>query len=323
MNSASVRSRLGALRRRVLGTGVAPEVQAHLDHHDRALTDITAALQQVQAVVPAPGTDAAASLVELQLRVDVLERHLPELLGLWSSSTGTQRRLQRQLDERATSLDQHGSSIAELWERIEFVRREVLYEMRYGESAAGADDGPDAAEVRIVDEDRVQQMSDSGELRLNLGCGHLPMADYLNVDMREIPGVEVVAPIDQLPFDDATVTEIHSAHVLEHFPQEDLERRLLPYWRQKLAPGGVFRATVPDGVAMLDGHARGDIPFEDLRSVLYGGQEYEGDFHFTMFGAETLSELLENAGFTDVKVEAQGRPNDICLELQVAARRPA
>ena len=48
----------------------------------------------------------------------------------------------------------------------------------------------------------------------------------------------------------------------------------------------------PTASSMLDGHARGEIPFEDLRAVLYGGQEYEGDFHFTMFGAETLSALL-------------------------------
>lgn len=321
MNAASLKSRLGSLRRRILGTGTPPEVQARLDHHDRALHDITVALQQVQAVVPPPGTDRAEALVQVQRRVDTLEQHLPELLGLWSSATGTQRRLQRQLDAREASLEQHGASIEELWQRIEFVRREVMYELRYGdgERAAEVADGPD---VRVVDPERVERITGEGGLRLNLGCGHLPMDDYVNVDMRELPGVDVVAPIDQLPFEEGTVAEIHSAHVLEHFPQEDLQRRLLPYWRDRLVPGGVFRATVPDGVAMLDGHARGEIPFEDLRSVLYGGQEYEGDFHFTMFGAETMTALLEQAGFTDVEVEAQGRPNDICLELQVAARRP-
>jgi hypothetical protein len=322
MNAASLKVKLGALRRRLLGTGTAPEVQAHLEHHDRALSDITLALQQVQAVVPPPGSSAAVGLVELQRRVDTLEEHLPELLGLWSSAGGTQRRLQRQLDERAASLSQHSTSIEELWQRIEFVRREVLYELRYGDAERSDPAGSEAPEVRVVDEARVAAITADGGLRLNLGCGHLPMDDYVNVDMRELPGVDVVAPIDQLPFDDGTVAEIHSAHVLEHFPQEDLQRRLLPYWRDKLRPGGVFRATVPDGVSMLDGHARGEIPFEDLRSVLYGGQEYEGDFHFTMFGADTLSALLDEVGFTDIQVEAQGRPNDICLELQIAARRP-
>lgn len=324
MSAAPLKARLGALRRRVLGTGPAPEVQARLDHHDQALRDITAALQQVQAVVPPPGSERAAGLAEVQRRVDVLEEHLPELLGLWSSATGTQRRLQRQLDDRARSLDQHATSIEELWQRIEFVRREVLYELRYHDAAAAGAPAGDLtpAEVRVVDADRVQQLQAEHGLRLNLGCGHLPIDGYVNVDMRELPGVDVVAPIDQLPFDEGVVDEIHSAHVLEHFPQEDLERRLLPYWHDRLRPGGVFRATVPDGVAMLDGYAKGEIPFEDLRSVLYGGQEYEGDFHFTMFGAETLTELLARAGFTEVEVEAQGRPNDICLELQVAARRP-
>jgi len=78
---------------------------------------------------------------------------------------------------------------------------------------------------------------------------------------------------------------------------------------------------VPDAEAMLAGHADGSIPFEDLRAVLYGGQEYEGDFHFTMFTAESLGRLLSEAGFVDVVIEDSGRRNDISLELQVAARR--
>ena len=267
MSAASIRSRLGALRRRVLGTGTAPEVQARLDHQDRALHDITAALQQVQAVVPPPGTDRAEALVELQRRVDALELHLPELLGLWSSTGGTQRRLQRQLDERAESLAQHATSIEELWQRIEFVRREVLYELRYSDAERAAAPASDGPEVRVVDADRVAAVTAEGGLRLNLGCGHLPMADYVNVDIRELPGVDVVAPIDQLPFDDGTVTEIHSAHVLEHFPQEDLQRRLLPYWRDKLEPGGVFRG---DG-ARWRLHARRPRPRRDLLRGPAGG----------------------------------------------------
>ena len=35
------------------------------------------------------------------------------------------------------------------------------------------------------------------------------------------------------------------------------------------------------------------IDFEALRLVAYGGQEYEGDFHFTAFTTESLGELMD------------------------------
>ena len=119
------------------------------------------------------------------------------------------------------------------------------------EDCGGGSDAaaPAAIESRIVDTERVERLAADG-LRLNLGCGHLALADYVNVDMRELPGVDVVAAIDDLPFDDGSVREIHSAHVLEHFAEEELHRRLLPYWLSQLEPGGEFRGIVPVGLSV-------------------------------------------------------------------------
>jgi hypothetical protein len=73
---------------------------------------------------------------------------------------------------------------------------------------------------------------------------------------------------------------------------------------------------------MMSGFADGSVRYEDLREVLFGGQEYEGDFHFNMYTTETLSRILSDAGLVEVKVEAEGRPNGACLEMQLSARRP-
>lgn len=305
------------------------EYRLRVDAQQQQLADVTAALQEMQVQVP-------IELRELQRRSDVLEEHLPEMLGMWSSYAGSQRRVQRQLDAHGDALDRYGEtivehsvaigdrgrSILELWERIEFVRKELMFEFRYSDGRPEPSTSEPLA-ARIVDEQRLDDLTAAHGLRLNLGCGHLPIDDYVNVDMRELPGVDVVAAIDDLPFEDGSIVEIHSAHVLEHFPEEDLSRRLLPYWYSKLTPGGRFRAVVPDGTAMVEGYVSGDVPFEDLRAVLYGGQEYEGDFHFTMFSPDSLTKLLAGAGFVDIEIEAQGRRNDVCLELQVAALRPA
>jgi predicted SAM-dependent methyltransferase len=215
---------------------------------------------------------------------------------------------------RAEGLEQLKETVAWLVQRVETVRAEMLHELRYGRARES-----DEMTVEIVNPDATA----NGLVRLNLGCGHIPLEGYVNVDMRKLPGVDVVAPLDRLPFEPGTVSEIFSAHVLEHFPQEALDRQLLPYWSSLLAPGGVFRSVVPDVDAMIDQYRDGTISFEDLRQVVYGGQEYEGDFHHTAFTPDSLSELLLEAGFVDVELVERARVNGACLEFELSARRPA
>jgi len=284
---------------------------ARLDHHDQALHDLTAAVQQLQA-------DTPQHVLELQLRLDLIESHLPELLNTISSAHGTQRQLQRGFDAQQQVLKDHATSIVAQWERIEMIRRELMFELRYGATTTE----PAAVEPKVLDPEKFEQARQDG-LRLNLGCGHLAIDGYVNVDARDLPGVDVVAPVDNLPVGEGEAVELYSAHLVEHFPLEELERRVLPYWVSLLRPGGEFRAVVPDAGAMLTGHAEGSVSYGDLREVLYGGQEYEGDFHFNMYTTDSLGELLTAAGLVDVEVEAEGRRNGSCLEFQIVARRPA
>lgn len=269
------------------------------------------------------------SLRSLTAAVHSLEQHLPDLLNTIASGHGFQRALTRNLDAVQVDLQQQIAAttpqIGQLWERVEMVRKEILFELRYGAGAerpgaVGSGDRGDGlpSEARVIDEAKVARSLDEG-LRLNLGCGHIALDGYVNVDMRELPGVDVVAPVDDLPFEDRAVAEIFSAHVLEHFPVEELRRRLLPYWISKLAPGATFRAVVPDADAMIRRYGAGEMPYEQLREVFFGGQEYEGDFHFNMFTAASLAELLTAVGLDDVRVEASDRPNGQCFELQIAA----
>ena len=222
------------------------------------------------------------------------------------------------LQARAEGLEGLYDTTAWLVNRVETVRAEMMHELRYG-----ARDSTEIAvdiEARIVNPDAIP--ADGTPPRLNLGCGHIPVDGYVNVDARELPGVDVVAAVDDLPFGPGTVGEIFSAHMLEHFPQAALERQLLPYWFSLLAAGGEFRAVVPDIDAMIDQYKKGSITFENLRLIAYGGQEYAGDFHHTAFTPESLGSLLVSAGFTHVEVVERARENGDCLEFEVVARRP-
>jgi hypothetical protein len=87
-----------------------------------------------------------------------------------------------------------------------------------------------------------------------------------------------------------------------------------------LREGGVFRAVVPDAEEMIKKYTQGEYPYDDMREVMYGAQDYDGDFHFNMFTPESMKKLLVEAGFTAVHINAAGRPNGKCFELEVSAK---
>ena len=250
--------------------------------------------------------------------------HMPAFLNAMTTvgAFGQEMSKQRQdLANQRAALDQHGDSFRELWERLEFVRREIFYEMKFASGPREQSTGPTA--TRILNQEKVENARQSGNLRVNIGCGHVPIDGYVNVDMRDLPGVDVVADVGDLPFETGSVDEVFSSHVLEHFPEEQLRRALLPHWHNVLAPGGKLRAIVPDGEAMLAQYAEGNYPFEEFREVLFGAQEYEGDFHFNLLTPDSLRKLLTEAGFSNIEVPAKGRRNGKCYEFEIVAERQA
>ena len=159
------------------------------------------------------------------------------------------------------------------------------------------------------------------DVRLNVGCGLIPLPGYLNVDERELAGVDLVSSVRSLPFKAETVSEIYAAHLVEHFTDADLRTALLPAWHRMLKPGGILRVVVPDAEGMIQAFSRGNYPFENLRTVTFGGQDYPGNYHYTMFSRESLRNLLREQGFLAGEYTALGRANGLCLEMEIAAVR--
>ena len=306
--------RLKTILRRLLRVPGVPQARSIAE---RAVTP------SVTASVHALGIDHAAT----EARLSAVERTLDNLsaphstvLNAINSQQSTARLLRRELDEIRARVDR----VSVVEQRIEMIRAEIMLEMRYGQTAGDTEATRQATAIEptIVDQAKLDTAVAARAVRLNIGAGHAAMAGYLNVDMRELPGIEIVAAVDRLPFEPGSVDEIFSSHILEHFPEPALIRSLLPYWFGLLRPGGTFRAIVPDLDAMATAYGKGEFSFERLRLVTYGGQEYEGDFHFTGFTPASLSALLADAGFVETKVLAAGRPNGECLEFEIVAMRP-
>lgn len=261
--------------------------------------------------------------------IDYLSESLESILlgfsGLKFSSSQNQMNLSRheaRADRLESSLQDLTKRIETLSERLEFSRKEGLLEIQRISVTPARKQDVQAAVSRIVNHELVQTQEREGNVRLNLGCGHIPLVGYINVDMRDLPGVDVVSLVDRVPFETDSVSEIRSSHLLEHFRADTVEKDLLPYWFGLLKPGGVLRSIVPDGAAMMRAYAAGEMCFEDIREVTYGSQEYEGNLHYNMFSSSTLADLLQQCGFVEIKVVCDARRNGLCLELEIAAEKP-
>ncbi len=341
--------------RHVTERAVAPYLRADLHslHQDQIL--LTERLAGVELLC----ANTISMLAAVRQTIDAIERHQPAVLNAVASTNGTARILRRDFEvlhhsvagmneltrENSSAIAEmythiqrlgfdiaqgdenvmkevvpHIESLAWLMRRVELIRAEMMNELRYGAAGGASAGGKEPVEVRVVNPSALEPAD--GQRHVNLGAGHIALDGFINVDMRELPGIDVIAPIDELPFAPASLAEIFSSHTLEHFPEEQLRRHLLPYFFGLLQPGGTIRAVVPDLEAMSKAFADGEVTFGVLRSVTYGGQEYEGDFHFTGFTPASLVQLFEGAGFVKARVIDRARQNGDCLECEVSATRP-
>jgi len=204
--------------------------------------------------------------------------------------------------------------------RLEFVRREIFYELQATILRSGrGENQPDRFEPKIKVPEKLQDQLASG-LRLNVGCGHIALDGYINVDRRDLPGVDIIAEATAIPVAPTSATEIIASHLVEHFSLRMLEDVLLPHWRSLLAPGGQLTIVAPDGAAMLKAVSDGGMSFEAFREVLFGAQEYDGDFHLNLVTTETITASLQRAGFGEVEVDYHSRPNGLCYEFRITAK---
>lgn len=95
-------------------------------------------------------------------------------------------------------------------------------------------------------------------LKVDLGGGREPLDDHVNVDLRDLPEVDVVCSADDLTaFADASVSRLHANSLIPHL--DDLNAAMTE-WSRVLEPGGelVLKAT--------HAHSTGIVQDPDHRS---------------------------------------------------------
>jgi len=281
----------------------AARVRAAQERLERALLDAASRqtrAEERQAELEAsvlPGVDEMrARTATLLARIDTVEALGQQMSGGLTALAEWVSLLQKKMEMMALDLREHVT-----------IRRET----------------EELPEPRIVDPEELRRKlaASGGRIRLNLGCGERPIDGYVNVDLRAAPYVDVVADARRVPFDEGSVSEIASSHLVEHFRRHQFATVVLPYWNRLLSAGGVLRTVCPNWQEMLRRLHRGEMTMEAFTTVTFGAQDHCGDDHFAMYTPQTLVDLLRSFGFRHIEVVAEARQNGPCPEMEVIARK--
>ena len=145
--------------------------------------------------------------------------------------------------------------------------------------------------------------------RLNWGCGSHVGEGWINSDIKEAPGIDLVADIKEgLPLQTNSIDYAVSVHALPELPYGDLVPALEEI-RRTLKAGGVLRLVLPDLRRAIDAYLAGDEQYFHLvakDSTTPGGrlitQMLWYGYSRSLFTADFSVELLQKAGFEDVVV---------------------
>jgi hypothetical protein len=261
--------------------------------HERVLVQQAQAFTEQQILQVLEQVEA-----RVQHTAGEMKAYLDEKTNFLNSSTSAMGKALAEVTKRAdTSFDNPDARLPDarfraLETRIEQVRAELLQELR---TALGLPNNvtsePSAFVPKVLNEAKLTRRKVWG-VKLNLGCGHHPLEDYLNVDTQEMPGVDIVADIADLPFQPGEVQEILASHLAARFSAEQLHKGLLPHWHRILTPGGKLVIVAK-----------------------------EDDSHQHIWTPVSVQSALAEAGFQNIEMEDENRHNETGLEFRISARK--
>ncbi len=170
-------------------------------------------------------------------------------------------------------------------------------------------------------------MEKTNKVKINLGSSDFKYPEFLNVDIRDIPEVDIVDDVRTLTkIEDSSVDHMICEAILEHFAP-DRTQDLIKLWVSKLKPGGKIEIMVPDGEFIISRYMNtksGDQlkAWKEMLHPFFGnialmrewhGEDMELYMHHTLFCSAMLREQMEAAGLTQVTQKVARHPD--CMTL--------
>lgn len=101
--------------------------------------------------------------------------------------------------------------------------------------------------------------------KLHLGCGNKILSDYVNVDIYEASGIDVVWDVNKgIPFADNSFTEVLAVDFIEHIQPTNAIYLMNEVYRV-LQPEGIFKIHVPE--------APGITAYQDPTHICFWNEE--------------------------------------------------
>lgn len=136
---------------------------------------------------------------------------------------------------------------------------------------------------------------------LNLGAGDSGKVEgIINVDIRPLPTVDVVADVKDLPFEDNECEGVMSRNLIEHFGRHEYFD-VVKEWVRILRPGGFLKVETVDMGLLMDKWR--NIPEENWMDGVLGAQTYPENFHKMAFTREHLEKDFEKLGLDVLEVQ--------------------
>lgn len=147
---------------------------------------------------------------------------------------------------------------------------------------------------------------------LNIGAGERTYKNYptnnyecTNFDEREIKNIDVVGDVRDLSmFKDEEFDFILASDIIEHFPIAETTK-VLTEWKRVLKKGGMIEFRLPNLPAILTQYVKSRNA-RHVSWLLYGGQEYKGNFHYVCYDRTFLKEECNKVGLQEVTYTEEG-----------------
>lgn len=158
-------------------------------------------------------------------------------------------------------------------------------------------------------------------MRINLGSNNVPIHGCKNLDIRDIPEVDIVDDFTKLTsLEDESVEEL-ICHNIFHILAIDKMEQVLKLWVSKLEDGGTIEIGVPDGELIFCRYIK-NHNWNELVHGIFGGTGFLREWHgddaeiytaHNLFCEKTLREIMEKCGLKDIKKVEPNHPDNITL----------
>jgi ubiquinone/menaquinone biosynthesis C-methylase UbiE len=139
-------------------------------------------------------------------------------------------------------------------------------------------------------------------LKLNVGCGNDIRPGYVNIDLYN-KKADLKCPAHSIPYEDGSVDEVFTSHMIEHLTPQEFEMALRE-WRRLLKLGGKLIIRCPNFELYVREFLEGDEAYRwgwGITNLMGWQDRGPGYWNHNGFTAERLTRILRDAGFKAVE----------------------